>query len=108
MASECVKVMVRCRPMNSKETARGKFEPDEISFAFFRQWYLNLEAMLHLSRSFEILELFIDLIWCLSIGSQSICTIDKPTNQVILRPNEEGGPAEKIFAYDSVYGVDST
>lgn len=63
MASECVKVMVRCRPMNSKETARG---------------------------------------------SQSICNIDKPTNQVILRPNEEGGPSEKIFAYDSVYGVDST
>ena len=25
MASECVKVMVRCRPMNSKEVARGKF-----------------------------------------------------------------------------------
>ena len=25
-----------------------------------------------------------------------------------MRPNEEGGPEEKIFAYDSVYGVDST
>jgi len=27
---------------------------------------------------------------------------------VIIRPNEEKGPEEKIFAYDSVYGVDST
>ena len=42
------------------------------------------------------------------LGCQSICDIDKPTNQVIVRPNEEGGPTEKIFAYDSVYGVDST
>ena len=25
-----------------------------------------------------------------------------------MRPGEEGGPEEKIFAYDSVYGVDST
>ena len=63
MASECVKVMVRCRPMSEKEGKRG---------------------------------------------CQSICTIDKPTNQVIVRPNEEGGPEEKIFAYDSVYGPEST
>lgn len=63
MASECVKVMVRCRPMNSKEIARG---------------------------------------------SISICGIDKATNQVIVRPGEEGASNEKIFAYDSVYGVDST
>ena len=37
-----------------------------------------------------------------------MCEIDKPTNQVIVRPNEEGGPDEKIFAYDSVYGPEST
>ena len=27
---------------------------------------------------------------------------------MIVRPNEEGGPPEKIFAYDAVYGPDST
>ena len=80
MASECVKVMVRCRPMNSKEVNRGK--------SFTYQHPLN----------------------CLVFqsGCQSICDIDKPTNQVIVRQGEEGGPVEKIFAYDAVYGVEST
>lgn len=60
--SETVTVMVRARPMNGKEKARG----------------------------------------CVSI-----CEIDKATNQVIVRPTEEGA-TEKVYAYDAVYGVEST
>lgn len=64
MSGETVKVMVRCRPMNGKEKARG---------------------------------------------CESICDIDKQTNQVIMRPpGEPEGTGEKIFAYDAVYGVEST
>jgi len=78
MASECVKVMVRCRPMNSKENNRGKST------------------------------ILITLIFVLLLGCHSICKIDKTTHQVLVQPNGEGGPEEKIFAYDSVYGIDST
>ena len=28
--------------------------------------------------------------------------------QVIVRPGEEGGPEQKIFTYDAVYGIEST
>ena len=41
-------------------------------------------------------------------GCESIIDIDKSTNQVLLKPPESEGADSKIFAYDAVYGIEST
>ena len=88
MASECVKVMVRCRPMNSKEIAKSKFifssNPNKTNLTLPPPPFLYL-----------------------CVDCESVIEVDKPTNQIIIRPHGKEGD-EKIFAYDSVYGVDST